>query len=448
MSVKGVCTRCAWICLRVCTQPNEGKAQAMDESKATEFYTSAYASKHGKDGWRAFLTYSDGGESRRRSVTLKTKGRLKGSKIEAEIEAEEVRKAFNAEHAARAKVEARNATTVYEYLGRYIDGRPVERSTKSEYNRVRERLLSKELGGMALSEVTPEDVEDWIRALEKDYAPVTVRKALVVLRSMFTQAVERDLITKNPARTVKAKTDRQTRPNALDERGRAKVAGFIALDPSAPLNVGYALALFLGMRQGEICGLRWRYVDLKAGTLQIEETMGRVRNGRGAQREYVKTPKTGGSRRTLPIPPGLASALRERRTACAEAALRMGLKLDDMYVVGRDDGTPMPTHYLSTRWHKAAEALDLVGIEGRTPTFHDLRHTFATAAIMGGVDIKTVSSILGHANAAMTLNIYASADPRAKRDGVNAVAEAIAGEVDKHRGGAQLLELKPTGTGE
>ncbi len=424
------------------------------EPERGEFYRNPRAQKYGKDAWRLYIEYQNE-EGKRAYQTKKASaaGRTAKAADAARDEAKAWCAAMNAERAeqeaqreALAAAEAKRAVTVYEYLGRYIDGRPVEKSTKSEYNRVRNRLLSKELGGMALADVTPEDVEDWIRALEGGYAPVTVRKALVVLRSMFSQAVERDLISKNPARTVKAKTDRQTRPNALDGRGRAKVAGFIALDPSTPLNVGYALALYLGMRQGEICGLRWRYVDLKAGTIMVEETIGRVRDGKGEPREYVKTPKTGGSRRTLPIPAGLASPLRERRAACGEAALKMGLKLDDMYVVGREDGTPMPTHYLSTRWHKAAEALDLVGTEGRTPTFHDLRHTFATAAISGGVDIKTVSSILGHANAAMTLNIYASADPKAKRDGVDAVSSSIAAEAERYAGSGRVVQLRPTGT--
>ncbi len=410
-----------------------------------DFYFKASAQPGRGDTWRAYLSYMEDGKRRQQTFKLKTTGRLKSSKKEAEIEAAELLERMNAEHAKEAKAKAKAATTVYEYLGRYIEGRPVERSTKVEYTRVREKLLSKELGGMRLTDVTPEDVEDWIRELEKDYAPVTVRKALTVVRSMFRQAEERDLVRKNPARTVKTHGSRQKRPNALDERGRAKVAGFLALDPSTPLNIGYSLALYLGLRLGEICGLRWRYVDLEAGTLQIEETIGRG-DGSGAQREYVKTPKTGGSRRTLPIPTNMIDPLRKRRAACQEAAFKMGLKLEDMYVIGRDDGTHMPGHYLSTKWHKTAETLELVGTEGRTPTFHDLRHTFATAAISGGVDVKTASSILGHANAAMTLNIYASADPKAKRDGVNAVAEAIAGETQRHKDGAEVLKLKPTGT--
>jgi integrase len=69
--------------------------------------------------------------------------------------------------------------------------------------------------------------------------------------------------------------------------------------------------------------------------------------------------------------------------------------------------------------------MNLIGTEGKRCTFHDLRHTFATAAIAAGVDVKTVSSILGHANAAMTLNVYASADPDAKRRAAAVIDKAI-----------------------
>lgn len=69
--------------------------------------------------------------------------------------------------------------------------------------------------------------------------------------------------------------------------------------------------------------------------------------------------------------------------------------------------------------------LNLIGTEGVRVNFHGLRHTFATVAVASGVDIKTVSSILGHANAAMTLNVYASADPDAKRAAAGLIGDAL-----------------------
>lgn len=84
--------------------------------------------------------------------------------------------------------------------------------------------------------------------------------------------------------------------------------------------------------------------------------------------------------------------------------------------------------------------MEIKGIKGTRPTFHDLRHTFATVAIKGGADVKTVSSLMGHANAAMTLNTYASADPKAKRAAVAAVGASIGACRP-----AEVVELMGTG---
>ena len=108
---------------------------------------------------------------------------------------------------------------------------------------------------------------------------------------------------------------------------------------------------------------------------------------------------------------------------CMEAGIAM---TPDLHVIGRIDGSYMSPHSLWREWKAISKSLGLVGMEGKPPAFHDLRHTFATAAIKSGADVKSVSSILGHANAAMTLNIYANADAEAKRRAMERATEEIA----------------------
>ena len=110
-------------------------------------------------------------------------------------------------------------------------------------------------------------------------------------------------------------------------------------------------------------------------------------------------------------------------------------------MLGKVDGSNLAPHALWEAWKAIAASLGLVGTQGKVPTFHDLRHTFATAAISEGVDVKSVSSILGHTNAAMTLNIYASADPDAKRRAAETVSEAM----ERKPKDATIIQLK-TGT--
>ena len=373
-----------------------------------ELFSTVSVQHYGDEKWRAVFPYrTESGKWSNKSRVLKTTGRDTGRSTKvfkaASYEAEELRQKLNEEYREECERKALGyvpGETVSEYVAGYIEGRTnhVERSTAAEYRRILANLINPKLGAVELDALTPDAVQAWVNDLAQEFAPVTVRKALVLLRSAMTQAVERDRLTKNPTRTVKAPKLESPKPNALDERGRAKVASFIAIDPASRTNLAFALAFYLGLREGEVCGLKWRSVDLERRTLSIELTIGRE-----GSKWYPKEPKTGGSRRTLPIPNILVEPLRARRAEMNEARMSTGFELQDLYVVGLEDGTFMQPHYLSKKWRTTADALDLTGTRGNRPTFHDLRHTFATAAITHGVDVKTVSSIMGHANAAMTV---------------------------------------------
>ena len=79
------------------------------------------------------------------------------------------------------------------------------------------------------------------------------------------------------------------------------------------------------------------------------------------------------------------------------------------------------------RWRNLAEALELKGTRGTRPTFHDLRHTFATMAVAAHVDIKAISASMGHSNAAMTLNIYADATAEGKQRAAQTMQDVLSG---------------------
>lgn len=98
-----------------------------------------------------------------------------------------------------------------------------------------------------------------------------------------------------------------------------------------------------------------------------------------------------------------------------------------VYVVG-NLGEWVSPDVLSREWRTVSRALGIVGTEGRVPTFHDLRHTFATAAVNApGVSVKTVAGILGHSNAAMTLNIYAADDLAVTLASAESIGAALRG---------------------
>lgn len=443
-----------------------------------EKYATSSVRKHRDNQWIASFPYIAGvrhevgpdGNERETNVwkttrrVLGTTGRDRGRSTRihdaAVMEAEEIRRRLNEEAEALA-TGYRPGQTVADYVSFYIEGRThhVERSTAAEYRRLLNKLIAPRLGTVELDDLTPDAVQSWVNGLTATYSPVTIRKALVLLRSAMEQAVERDRLRKNPTRGVKAPKQSSPKPNALDERGRAKVARFIAVDPSSPVNLGISFALYMGMREGEICGLKWRYVNLDSKVVSVRETLGHDTDKRKRdlnegelqtndnRRTYIKEPKTGGSLRDIPIPAVMLDALRARRAEMAAELLALGskTKLEDTYVLGHADGSFMQPNYLGKKWRATAEALELIGTQGKRPTFHDLRHTFATAAIAHGVDIKTVSSAMGHANAAMTMNTYADADPDAKRRGIQRLANAIEEESKVHANDGEVLMLGETG---
>lgn len=437
-----------------CDMENSSVASALPAEKYGKPSVTAYVTRNKKgeitaEKWRAVFPYRDeGGRRKQKTVTLKTEGHGKGRggkpSVQAQrtalLEAESIRQMLN----EQAEQAPENHETVAEYFAKYVEERAnsIEKSSANELRRILNTHIAPTIGKIELDKLTPDDVAEWVTKLGKSYAPSTVKKCLTNLRSAMRQAVDRDRLVKDPTRGVKNPKQVHRNPNALDAAGRAKAAQFIALDPAKPLNVGFALALYMGLREGEICGLMWKCVDLDSQTLSIERTI-----GRDGSKWYIKEPKNGGSRRKLFIPTIVFEMLKARYADAKAQCLQLGNPFNgDMFVTGGADGSFMQPHYLSHRWRIAADALELIGTEGNRPTFHDLRHTFATAAITAGADVKTVSSMMGHANAAMTLNTYASADDEAKKRGAMVVERAYMADVAQHAKDGAVIELGRTGT--
>lgn len=383
-------------------------------------YKSATIQPH-NGGFRAILQYKDEtGKWRRKTKVMKST-----AKRAAEKEMEEWRDQLEREHAAK-QAGALDGCTVAEYVEAYIDGvrLAIQPSTARTYKYLLDLRIRPAFHDVKLDDLTPDMVQSWVNGLSQEFAKSTARKSLTLLRSAMRQAVDRDRLKKDPTRGVKAPKKESPKPNALDEAGRAALLTTLdALDLTNPVLLAAKMALFTGMREGELCGLRWRDVDLDANLLRVEHAI-----GFGDEGYFIKEPKNEGSARTIRYPAELADDLRTKRTDMQKFCLAAGIPFsEEFYVLGQIDGSYMKPRNLSAEWRALAGTLGLVGTQGRVPTFHDLRHTYATAAIASGIDVKTVSNSLGHSNAAMTLNIYASVDPDAQRraaDKMGAIFEA------------------------
>lgn len=376
----------------------------------------------------------------------------------------------------RAEMEAKHAApdaalTVWQYVAQYIDSRErmrwtdeqghthgVQDSTLKDYRGTMRYLKDgKAIDSIQMRELTPRQVELWETSLlAAGLSGTTVLKAHRLLKQVCKHAVEIDDLPKTPVRGFKAPSRSTGKPNALDAEGRRRAMLAVAAMELSPVKVAAELALYTGMRRGEICALTWGNVDLKGTAwegvdergpkLRVVQSFG-VRKG-GA---FLKTPKTVKGRRVIPLSGNLIATLQERRAAVwdewAEAMRKAELKptiaaFNTLYVVGDTKGDPCGLDTLTHNWTQAAGDMGLTGTRGRLCTLHDLRHTFATSAISRGVDVASVAALLGHEQTSTTLNMYTDEDSAAKRRAM----QVVASDLDAARAG-NVLPFVPRRTG-
>ncbi len=221
-----------------------------------------------------------------------------------------------------------------------------------------------------------------------------------VLSSVLTSAVHWQLIPSNPCNRIKPPKIDKTDIKVYDEQQISKMFSKLDKEPE-PYRTLIKLITLTGMRRGELLGLEWKDIDFDKCTISIERTSSYIQ-GQG----YItgKT-KTTGSTRTLSIGAGTAIMLKEFKQWQQNHINKIGDAWTNSDRLGTKwDGTPMYPDTISSWFRKFLKRAKLPPIR-----LHSLRHANATLQIADGVDIRTVSSRLGHAQTSTTLNIYAHA---------------------------------------
>lgn len=315
----------------------------------------------------------------------------------------------------------------------------IKASTEACYRNSLAHIRSDRIARVPLAELRGEDVEEFEAGLfAKGLSATSVAHVHAFLGMVLKHAVAVDDLEKSPLRAVKAPRARARPVNALTpERAREVMARLRGMGGS-DVSVAARVALLTGMRRGELCALRWQDVDLGAGVLRVAHALTHVPGGFALAEP--KDTRGNNTIRQIPICRTLAEVLRRQRArqeAHVEAA--GGEWGEGAYVLGDPvrGGWKSPDG-LTIQWGALVRAEGWRGTQGEFLTFHDLRHTFATLAVASGMDVMCLASILGHRDAAMTLNIYSIALAGPKRAAMALVDEVYAG-LDENK--AQVDEL-------
>ena len=228
-----------------------------------------------------------------------------------------------------------------------------------------------------------------------------------LLHSMLQQAVYWQMIPYNPASRVRP--PKSKKPNISFYDDVQTIALIKALEgQELKFRVIILLTIFSGLRRGEVLGLEWQDIDLKNFTLTVRQASQYV----SSIGIYTKDPKTETSNRTISIPESIIKLLKEYKRKQLEQKLLIGDKwIDTNRLFIQWNGKPMHPDTVSKWFRNFLEVKNLPYI-----TFHGLRHTHATLLIAQGLDVRTVSNRLGHAQTSTTLNIYAHSFAKMDRE--------------------------------
>ena len=306
----------------------------------------------------------------------------------------------------------------------------IEETTAYGYRGMIENYLKPQLGEIRLQKLTARDIQQYYTWLmgEKELSPNTVIKHHNLLTNTLNAAERQEYITKNPMRAVSPpkKRQREAKFYTPEQLG-------ILLDKAVGtrLELPVFICAYLGLRRGELCGLRWGDVDLEHQTITIENT--RTQAGK---KEIEKGTKTASSTRTLYLPDTLCDMLKaakEHQQACR--AEYKNAYDDNDYVVVMEDGRPFRPNYLSELFGKFLADNGLPKI-----VLHELRHTFASLSNQAGIPAYNIGKALGHSTPSTTQKIYTHLLDQTHTQAVEGVA-AIADEARRKAGKEYLLQL-------
>ena len=318
----------------------------------------------------------------------------------------------------------RSAATVAQYARHWLKTiAPAKTApkTRERYAELIERHIVPQLGRAALQKLDGSLIDTFYSHLRTagrldgkgGLAPQTVQHIYRLLSQILASALRRASCSSRP--WIAVQTTPKVRRDEIKVLSDAEMAALLADMADRPLRVPVMLAVATVMRRGEILGLRWKNVDLELAAPRVAQLLEQA-----AKTVAVKEPKTERRRRAIVLPSRIVEELCAHKKASAELRLKLGLGRDNSNLVFPEvlDGGPRNPDLFSKEFAREAARAKVGHV-----TYHGLRHTHITHLLRSGVPVHMVSARAGHANPAVTLNIYAHIMP-GQQEGAAAIVDS------------------------
>ena len=263
--------------------------------------------------------------------------------------------------------------------------------------------------GTELQELKPHQLSDYYKSKVGTISVTTIKHHHQNISKALADAVEKGLISINPA--TAAKTPKQTEKFKAEFLNRVQIKQLLAYLEGTSIYLPTYLCTVYGFRRSEVLGLKWHNIDFENETIWIRETLQQSTKEISGDSNYTSSSKAESSNRTLPMIPQIKKILLEQ----SERQMRNKEFLKDAYISNDyvctfDNGKEITPNYLTKKFHTLIEKQnDFPQIR-----FHDLRHSVASNLLNDGFTTVQVAEWLGHSSSTTTLKFYAHIDKTSK----------------------------------
>lgn len=267
----------------------------------------------------------------------------------------------------------------------------LKHSSYVKYEYIIEHHLLPHFKNISCKKINNQLIFDYFKSLRNEnLSSSTLSIVKYVLSSILDYGTKNYNLSKVDFRQIKI-TSTKREKNVLTEQDRNKIIMYIKSNKT-PLAIGMLLALYGGLRLGEICALKWEDVDIKNDLIYIKGTAARLKNDKSSNSKtsvVIQTPKSSSSCRQVPLPKFAMKYVKDYSKN----------KKDNCFVLSNKTKIYEPRR-LERQFLLFCRKSDIQS------TFHNLRHSYASECVKQNVEIKTLSEILGHSNVSITLNLY------------------------------------------